>query len=121
MPSKPMRPCRHPGCHTLTRNKYCDAHASDANICFRHNDSSKMYGYRWRVESKQFLADHPMCSSPECHETATEVDHKIPHKGSKKLFWDKSNWQGLCHRCHSRKTATEDGGFGNKSSYHPHP
>jgi 5-methylcytosine-specific restriction protein A len=29
------------------------------------------------------------------------------------LFWDRSNWQGLCHPCHSAKTATEDGGFGN--------
>jgi 5-methylcytosine-specific restriction protein A len=29
------------------------------------------------------------------------------------LFWDQSNWQPLCHTCHSKKTAREDGGFGN--------
>lgn len=29
------------------------------------------------------------------------------------LFWDRTNWQGLCKQCHSRKTAAEDGGFGN--------
>lgn len=31
-----------------------------------------------------------------------------------KLFWDKSNWMALCKPCHSRKTAKENGGFGNK-------
>nr|DAE96978.1 MAG TPA: HNH endonuclease [Caudoviricetes sp.] len=45
---------------------------------------------------------------------ATEVDHIIPHRGDQKLFWDMSNWQALCHNCHSAKTAREDGGFGNK-------
>lgn len=28
---------------------------------------------------------------------------------------DGSNWQTLCAPCHSRKTAKEDGGFGNRS------
>ena len=42
---------------------------------------------------------------------ATVVDHIVPHKGDKKLFWDSGNWQPLCGPCHSRKTAKEDGGF----------
>lgn len=33
------------------------------------------------------------------------------------LFWDKvNNWMGLCKPCHSKKTATEDGGFGNQNT-----
>jgi 5-methylcytosine-specific restriction protein A len=44
---------------------------------------------------------------------ATDVDHIIPHRGNQKLMWDQSNWQALCHACHSRKTASEDRGFGN--------
>jgi 5-methylcytosine-specific restriction protein A len=44
---------------------------------------------------------------------ATVVDHKIPHKGDMKLFWDRSNWQSLCKCHHDIKTATEDGGFGH--------
>ena len=28
-------------------------------------------------------------------------------------MWDEENLQALCHACHSRKTAAEDGGFGN--------
>lgn len=41
------------------------------------------------------------------------MDHIIPHRGDQKLFWDKTNWQAMSGPCHSRKTASEDGGFGN--------
>ena len=43
---------------------------------------------------------------------ATDVDHVRPHKGKQQPFFDATNLQSLCHACHSRKTATEDGGFG---------
>jgi 5-methylcytosine-specific restriction protein A len=60
--------------------------------------------------------DHPLCE--ECKRNgrltpATVVDHITPHKGNRELFWDESNWQALCKSCHDRKTAKEDGGFGN--------
>jgi len=29
------------------------------------------------------------------------------------VFWDCSRWQALCASCHGRKTAAQDGGFGN--------
>ncbi|HEX9813297.1 MAG TPA: hypothetical protein VGA88_14575 [Burkholderiales bacterium] len=32
---------------------------------------------------------------------ARNVDHKIPHNGDPVLFWDESNWQGLCDNCHN--------------------
>jgi 5-methylcytosine-specific restriction protein A len=41
---------------------------------------------------------------------ATVVDHVIPHKGDKALFWDESNWQPMCAPCHSSKTVKEDMG-----------
>ncbi|WP_368028316.1 HNH endonuclease signature motif containing protein [Paenibacillus sp. DCT19] len=41
------------------------------------------------------------------------VDHIVPHKGDEGLFWDSTNWQALCKRCHDIKTVTQDGGFGN--------
>lgn len=46
-------------------------------------------------------------------EQATDLDHIEPHRGDMTLFWDHDNWQSLCHSCHSAKTASEDGGFGN--------
>jgi 5-methylcytosine-specific restriction protein A len=57
-----------------------------------------------------------MCVHCEEHgedTAATVVDHIIPHKGDKRLFWDIKNWQPLCASCHGIKTAKEDGGFGN--------
>lgn len=54
---------------------------------------------------------HPLCE--KCREQgrfvkAEVVDHIVPHRGDEKLFWDKSNWQALCKRCHDSKTMTED-------------
>ena len=45
---------------------------------------------------------------------ASVVDHIIPHRGDEALFWDRSNWQALCHRHHSIKTRTHD----NTPTYH---
>ena len=45
--------------------------------------------------------------------TTTEINYIIPHKGNQQLIWDENNLQALCKSCHSRKTAREDGGFGN--------
>lgn len=44
---------------------------------------------------------------------ASVVDHRIPHRGDMTLFWDSSNWQSMAKTCHDKKTAREDGGFGN--------
>jgi len=32
------------------------------------------------------------------------VDHIQPHRGDQLLFWDRTNWQTLCKRCHDQKT-----------------
>lgn len=71
---------------------------------------------RWRKARASFLKRHPLCAEHEAKGqivSATVVDHKIPHKGDEQLFWDEDNWQGLCVPCHNRKTAKQDGGFGN--------
>lgn len=78
--------------------------------------NSKIYNNRWRKASKAYLKDNPLCVHCKKEDRltpATEVDHIIPHGGDMKRFWDKSNWQSLCKKCHSKKTALEDGGFGN--------
>lgn len=65
---------------------------------------------KWVKASRSFLVRNPLCA--DCGELgviepATDVDHIEPHKGDRKKFWDRSNWQPLCHSCHSRKTARE--------------
>ena len=117
MPYKPLKPCRYPGCGALTAERYCDKHKPERAPDNRATANSRGYNARWRRARKMFLAEHPLCA--ECEKNgrltaATVVDHIIPHKGDQALFWDESNWQPLCKRCHDRKTVREDGGFGNK-------
>jgi 5-methylcytosine-specific restriction protein A len=113
------RPCAHPRCSALVQGStYCQAHARARQARQdqeRGSSTERGYGYRWQVTRKGFLREHPFCakcSTDAVPVLATEVDHITPHRGNMALFWDRANWQGLCHVCHSRKTATEDGGFG---------
>lgn len=123
MPSRPQSPC--PKCGVLTASGYCEQHkkvirrAMDSQ---RNPEHRKLYDYWWRTRSKAFLRDNPLCQCEECKtrpqgpRAATVVDHKIPHRGDITVFRDRSNWQAMAKVCHDRKTAREDGGFGNRSS-----
>lgn len=82
----------------------------------RPSAAKRLYGRAWQKARLHYLRTHTLCV--ECEReglirAATVVDHRIPHQGDKRLFWDRSNWQPLCTSHHSRKTAREDGGFGN--------
>ncbi|MDG5498959.1 HNH endonuclease signature motif containing protein [Marinobacter sp. BGYM27] len=84
----------------------------------RKTSTQRGYGYKWQQARAGYLAKHPLCvncSDNNRVAAATDVDHIKPHRGDMQLFWDRSNWQGLCHPCHSAKTAREDGGFGNQN------
>lgn len=116
MPYKPLKICRYPGCGALTAGSYCDKHKSESISGYRPTAYRRGYDNRWRKARQIYLAKHPLCE--ECKKNgrltaATVVDHIIPHKGDRKLFWDENNWQALCKRCHDRKTVCKDGGFGN--------
>lgn len=78
--------------------------------------SARQRGYSkdWEREAKAFLAipENRFCACG-CGKAATVVDHKIAHRGDRKLFWDRSNWQPMAKGCNSRKAASAEGGFGN--------
>ena len=112
MPRRPDTPCKHPGCAALVPygQKYCSKHKGGGA---REKKAQQEQGYdgRWRKARKRFLSIHPFCV--RCLEEkkmtkATVVDHIVPHRGDRELFWDESNWQPLCKRHHDRKTMTED-------------
>ena len=117
--SIPSKPCARPSCPNLSSlgKPYCSK-CEQAKVKqydrSRNKEWQHLYGSRWQKARKGFLAQHPLCV--ECLKNgitkgANVVDHHIPHKGNIKKFWDVSNWQSLCVRCHNKKTATE-GAFG---------
>lgn len=66
--------------------------------------SERGYGWKWQQARVQYLAEHPLCVMCEAEgklKGATVVDHIVPHRGDDKLFWRRSNWQGLCASHHS--------------------
>jgi len=70
-----------------------------------------LYNARWNRASKAFRVKNPLCVyCAQIGKTtrADVVDHIIPHRGDKKLFWDVSNWQGLCTCCHDSVKAKEE-------------
>lgn len=111
--------CRKQGCRKVTADNYCDDHkmTKQQYEMDRGTAAERGYDHKWRKARQAFLHKHPLCI--HCleigrAEAATVVDHKIPHKGNQRLFWDKDNWQPLCASHHSIKTVKEDGGFGNE-------
>lgn len=125
--------CKYPGCRrpVARGEKYCEKHKDagtkreemqkrerwERRFRKKGSSSARGYGARWRRLRERFLFEHPLCE--ECLKRgravpATDVDHIRPHRGDEALMWDEENLQALCHACHSRKTAAEDGGFGNK-------
>ncbi|WP_370001240.1 HNH endonuclease [Paenibacillus sp. RC84] len=113
MPPKARKPCNSPYCPELTTERYCDKHAKEKQQLQdrqRGTAASRGYGYKWRQSRLQYLQQHPLCV--HCREkgkleSATVVDHIVPHKGDMVLFWDQRNWQPLCATCHSVKTVRE--------------
>lgn len=119
MPNLPRRPCCVPGCsaYAVKGQGRCAAHARQPLSEYRAQTNALYKTGRWRVMRTKQLAREPLCricAAEKRLTVATEVDHIRPHKGNKALFYDISNLQSLCHRCHSAKTAREDGGFGRR-------
>ena len=130
-----LKLCAYPGCRmpVPVTEKYCAVHkqrgqAREAKFAqdresrrlrYKGTSSARGYSYRWKKLRDRYIAQHPHCE--ECLKEgrvvlATDVDHIRPHKGDIDLLYDETNLQSLCKSCHSRKTAREDGGFGNKKT-----
>ncbi|NQW09557.1 MAG: HNH endonuclease [Alphaproteobacteria bacterium] len=100
-----------------SRCPICSAAFKAAADARRPSARQRGYDGKWERESKAYLAAHPQCVS--CGSPASLVDHVQPHRGDRRLFWSRSNWQPMCASCHGRKTVREDGGFGNPVASRP--
>jgi 5-methylcytosine-specific restriction endonuclease McrA len=83
------------------------------NPSWRTGLTSAQRGYdaRWSQARIRYLSDHPLCAycaRDGALVPASVVDHIIPHRGDKVLFWDESNWQSLCKPCHDSAKAMEE-------------
>lgn len=121
-PQRAKRPCLVSTCKDFAENQgYCDNHQDKIRKKDRERGTAHQRGYdhKWEVARAEFLELNPLCADHNKRgyvQIATVVDHITPHKGDKKLFWDKTNWQPLCKPCHDRKTQTEDRGGWNYQS-----
>ena len=119
MPYAAPKPCRHTGCMAVTSDGWCELHKTDKNKAGNRTarDRQARRGLttssaHWRrIRAKQ-LREHPLCAV--CTELglvvpASHVDHI--DNDSRNNYMD--NLASLCASCHSRKTAQQDGGFGN--------
>ena len=80
----------------------------------RADATTRGYGEDWRALRSAHLADNPACVQCGRIARSNHVDHIVAHRGDDRLRIDPANLQTLCHSCHSRKTAQQDAGFGNR-------
>ena len=122
MPYRPKHKCNYSRCQNRTYERYCEEHKNvDKKLYDKHRpEHHGMYNNtRYKRERIAFLHEHPICECEDCTSQgrllpATRVDHKVPHKDDYNLFYDWDNWQAMTEECHNKKTAREDGAFGNK-------
>ena len=94
-----------PGRRITYENEQGSAQARQAKRALPTNST------RWRQIRALVLREQPLCA--ECTKrnrirAATQVDHRDGDASNNA----RTNLQGLCMPCHSRKTAAQDGSFG---------
>lgn len=75
----------------------------------RPSAEARGYDADWRRCRAAYLSVHPFCAAGGCSAPATDVDHilSIRQRPDLRLAW--SNLRAMCHPCHSRRTATDQG------------
>lgn len=77
----------------------------------KRKTAERGYGSKWQRERLIFLDANPLCERCEREgraEPATVVNHRIPHRGDQKLFWDRKNWEPTCARHHDSDIKREE-------------
>lgn len=106
MPEMPRKPCLRGGCPKLTRDGYCEAHVKHRPIARGEASTARQSMYqtkRWKALRIKVIARDKWCQACEM-QPATVADHIVARKDGG-ADWRLSNLQGLCSRCHGRKTA----------------
>jgi 5-methylcytosine-specific restriction protein A len=131
MTYEPLRICRDCQRTTLPGSPHCADHqtenraareSAERNRRRRDNPLKRFYdNAQWRKRTVPYVLQRdPLCKlAIVCGGDgfSTEVDHIVraevyvaQHDGDTRAFFDPDNLRGVCHRCHSHKTALEDAG-----------
>ena len=62
---------------------------------------------RWSVLVRD-LFTCKMCGRLEADTSQLVGDHKTPHRGDERLFWDEGNIQCVCKRCHDSEKQRQE-------------
>lgn len=119
MPLAASRVCTRHKKIKIEKNKPCPLCVKEKNEKARvrgRQQKTRVYDTQlWRKKIRPGkLAVNPLCEQCEAAGrvvVASEVDHITPIEAGGDPY-DFDNLRSLCKPCHSRKTATEDGGFG---------
>ena len=107
VPSKPKRPCSHPGCPRLTHGRFCEEHAQQEAKRYEQYDrdpeTRRRYGRVWKRIRDAYVQQHPVCEL--CQQDGRlvpteEVHHKTPlAEGGTHA---RENLIALCKACHAK-------------------
>lgn len=72
----------------------------------------KLYKLKaWERLRRRKLNDQPLCARHQARgkvKAATVVNHKVPHKGDRRLFFDYDNLESTCAECHDSIIQSEE-------------
>lgn len=99
----PTKLCLEPRCaDPASYRGRCVAH-STARERVTHPNKALYSSKRWQMTRRRVLFEQPLCP---CGAIATDVDHIVAIEDGGDP-WARTNLQGLCGPCHSRKTRAE--------------
>jgi 5-methylcytosine-specific restriction enzyme A len=122
MPTKPLSPCRHPGCPALiSSGGYCEAHRKSspaAQYDERRKDTfaTRYHGSaQWKRIRTLHKAQHPLCCDPfgdhGGYPAPNEQSHHIwPLATHPELASTMENLAPLCTTCHGKVERLERAG-----------
>lgn len=98
------RPCKKPGCSTLTTGGYCDEHRNHAKVEAdkrRGTATERGYNWRWQKARKIKLRENPLC------ERCKRVAVLVHHVDRDPLNNQRENLEALCRECHDQEHESE--------------